>query len=119
EAEARVAELGEQEEAISADIARHTATRDAEWSTIDTELAAIAAERSTAVEEIDTGLMELYDRVRERTGGLAAVALYGSRTEGAQLDFLLTELDAIHSAPAEQVVQHEDYGYIIIRMDAT
>ncbi|HLV04136.1 hypothetical protein [uncultured Georgenia sp.] len=117
EAEGRLAELERQEAAIAADIARHTEARDAEWSTIDAELASIAAERSSIVEEIDPGLMALYDRVRERTGGLAAIALYGSRTEGTQLDFSLTELDAIHSAPPEQVVQHEDYGYIIVRMD--
>ncbi len=117
EAESRLAELERQEAAIAADVARHTETRDAEWSTIDGELASIAAERSTIVEEIEPGLMRLYDRVRERTGGLAAIALYGSRTEGTQLDFSLTELDAIHSAPPEQVVQHEDYGYIIVRMD--
>ncbi len=117
EAEARLAELGEQEAAIAADIARHTEARDSEWATIDAELATVAAERAAAVEQIDAGLVSLYERVRERTGGLAAIALYGSRTEGTQLDFSLTELDAIHSAPAEQVVQHEDYGYIIVRME--
>ena len=117
EAESRLAELGEQETAIAADLARHTEARDAEWATIDKELAAIAGERDGAMAEIDAGLAALYERVRDRTGGLAAIALYGSRTEGTQLDFSLTELDAIHSAPAEQVVQHEDYGYIIVRMD--
>jgi len=117
ESESRLAELGEQEAAIAADIARHTETRDAEWSTIDGELSTIASERAELVGKLDAGLVKLYDRVRERTGGLAAIALYGSRTEGTQLDFSLTELDAIHSAPADQVVQHEDYGYIIVRMD--
>ena len=117
EAEARLAELGEQEAAIAADIARHVAARDAEWSTIDGQLESVARERAAAAERTDGGLLALYDRVRERTGGLAAVALYGSRTEGTQLDFSLIELDAIHAAPAEQVVQHEDYGYIIVRME--
>lgn len=117
EAEARLAELGEQEAAIAADIARHVAARDAEWSTIDGQLESVARERAAAAERTDAGLLALYDRIRERTGGLAAVALYGSRTEGTQLDFSLTELDAIHAAPAEQVVQHEDYGYIIVRME--
>ncbi|MCM3659539.1 hypothetical protein M3148_00805 [Georgenia satyanarayanai] len=117
EAESRLAELGEQEAAIAADVARHVAARDAEWSTIDGQLESVARERAAAAEQTDAGLLTLYDRVRDRTGGLAAVALYGSRTEGTQLDFSLTELDAIHSAPAEQVVQHEDYGYIIVRME--
>ncbi|WP_152191795.1 zinc ribbon domain-containing protein [Georgenia satyanarayanai] len=117
EAESRLAELGEQEAAIAADIARHVAARDTEWGTIDGQLESVARERAAAAEQTDAGLLALYERVRERTGGLAAVALYGSRTEGTQLDFSLTELDAIHSAPAEQVVQHEDYGYIIVRME--
>ncbi|QDB78972.1 hypothetical protein FHE66_11125 [Georgenia sp. 311] len=117
QAEARLAELETQEAAIAADVARHTKARDAEWATIDRQLETITAERAALAGRIDAGLLALYDRVRERTGGLAAVALYGSRTEGTQLDFSLTELDAIHSAPPEQVVQHEDYGYIIVRME--
>ena len=117
QAEARLAELETQEAAIAADVARHTTARDAEWATIDRQLETITAERAALAGRIDAGLLALYDRVRERTGGLAAVALYGSRTEGTQLDFSLTELDAIHSAPPEQVVQHEDYGYIIVRME--
>jgi len=116
EAESRLAELGRQEEAVSADLARHTETRDQEWATIDAELAEIATEREQVTVGIDSGLVSLYERVRERTGGLAAIALYGSRTEGTQLDFSLTELDAIHSAPEDEVVQHE-YGYIIVRME--
>ncbi|WP_324651129.1 DUF7581 domain-containing protein [Georgenia sp. H159] len=117
EAESRLAQLGEQEDAIAADVARHTAARDAEWSAIDGQLASLVNERAAVVAKLEPALVALYDRVRERTGGLAAIALYGSRTEGTQLDFSLTELDAIHSAPPEQVVQHEDYGYIIVRMD--
>jgi len=117
QAESRLAELEAQEAAIAADIARHTAARDAEWATIDRQLETVAAERAAVAGKIDDALLALYDRVRERTGGLAAIALYGSRTEGTQLDFSLTELDAIHSAPPEQVVQHEDYGYIIVRME--
>lgn len=116
EAESRLAELGRQEEAVAADLARHTETRDQEWATIDAQVAEITAERERATAEIDDKLVALYERVRDRTGGLAAIALYGSRTEGTQLDFSLTELDAIHSAPEEEVVQHE-YGYIIVRME--
>lgn len=117
QAEGRLAELEAQEAAIAADIARHTEARDAEWATIDAELESIATERAAVAGEVAPALLALYDRVRERTGGLAAIALYGSRTEGTQLDFSLTELDAIHSAPPERVVQHEDYGYIIVRME--
>ncbi|MEE6295265.1 zinc ribbon domain-containing protein [Georgenia wangjunii] len=116
-AEARVAELEAQEAAITADVERHSADRDASFATLDADLAKVAAERDALTADIDPTLLAMYDRVRSRTGGLGAVALYGSRTDGAQLDFSLTELEAIHAAPAEQVVVAEDYGYILVRME--
>ncbi|WP_127572835.1 zinc ribbon domain-containing protein [Georgenia faecalis] len=116
QAEGRVAELAAQEAAIAADVARHTAERDAAYAELDAQLAEVQAEREKVAAQIDAALLTMYDRVRSRTGGLGAVALYGSRTEGAQLDFSLTELEAIHAAPPEQVVVAEDYGYILVRM---
>lgn len=117
EGEARVAELAEQEAAISADVERHAAERDAAFAELDAQLASVASERETLAAQVDPALLTMYDRIRARTGGLGAVALYGSRTEGAQLDFALTELEAIHAAPPEEVVVSEDYGYILVRMD--
>lgn len=114
--EERLGEFGEQERAISADVQRHAAVRDEEVARIDAELADIAARREELVGALDSGLMALYDRIRERTGGLAAVALHGSRTEGVQLDFSLSELEEIHAASAEEIVVAEGYGYILVRM---
>lgn len=116
-AERHLEELAGMEQAIDADVARHTTERDAELAVIDAELAQVAAEREAVSTGIDADLVALYDRIRERTGGLGVVALYGQRTEGAQLNFALTELDAIRSAPREQVLTSEEHRYIIVRMD--
>lgn len=114
--EERLAELGTQEAAIAADVARHTAERDEATGALDAELAEVASQREGIVASIDAGLVALYERIRERTGGLAAVALHGSRTEGVHLDFSLSEIDEIHAAPADEVVVAEGYGYILVRM---
>lgn len=117
EAENRLTQLADVAAGIEADIQRHTAERDAEQAVIDKELAELEAQRQAITEGLPEELLALYDRVRERTGGLGAVALRGQRTEGVQLNFPLTELDAIRSAPADQVVTSEEYHYIIVRMD--
>lgn len=117
EAENHLAQLADMAAAIDADVQRHAAERDSETASIDKEIEQLAEQRQALTQGMPEDLLSLYDRVRDRTGGLGAVALYGQRTEGAQLNFSLTELDAIRSAPADEVVTSEEYHYIIVRMD--
>ncbi|WP_448072307.1 zinc ribbon domain-containing protein [Georgenia yuyongxinii] len=116
-AEARVADLDTQERAVAADVERHTADRDAEFARLDAELAEVRAERDRVAGEIDAELLDLYEYARRRTGGLGAVALRGHRTEGAQVDFSLSELAAIDAAAAEEVLTSEEHGYVLVRLD--
>ena len=119
EAEADVAAIEVQEEAVRADVAAREAERDAAWATIDEELAEVTAARA----EIDAALrgsspemVDLYERARERSGGLGAVALRGHVTEGAYVDFTLAELSAIDAAAPEAVLTSEDHGYVLVRL---
>ncbi|MFH5823361.1 zinc ribbon domain-containing protein [Georgenia sp. AZ-5] len=117
DAEARVAELQRQEDAISADVARHTAERDAQLAEIDAELENVRAERAALAGQVDAELLDLYEYARGRTGGLGAVALRGHRTEGAQVEFTLSELAAIDAAAPEEVITSEERGFILVRLD--
>ena len=116
-AEARVGELDIQEKAIAADVERHAAERDAAFARIDAELAEVTAERARVAGEIDDELIDLYEYARRRTGGLGAVALHGHRTDGAQVDFSLSELAAIDAAAPEEVLTSEEHGYVLVRLD--
>ena len=118
-AEARVGELDVQEKAIAADVERHAAERDAAFATIDAELAEVTAERARVAGEIGEELLDLYEYARRRTGGLGAVALHGHRTDGAQVDFSLSELAAIDAAAPEEVLTSEEHGYVLVRLDET
>lgn len=102
------AALGEQVGALEAE-------RDAAFASLDDELAQAKAQRAAAVDGVDAGLITLYDRVRERTGGLGALRLRGSTTDPLQISLSLTEKAAIDAAPAEEIVRSED-GYILVRV---
>lgn len=117
DAEGEVAGIDSQLAAIEADIQAREAERDAAFTDLDAELDKVRAEREALAASLDGGLVAEYERVRARTGGLGVVGLRGTRTEPLSLDMSLTELDAIRSARPDEIVQSEDYGYIIVRLD--
>jgi predicted nucleic acid-binding Zn-ribbon protein len=78
-----------------------------EWrAQLESEVAAIAqaaageqAARTTAAAGLDDGLMKLYERLRERLGGVGAAALVRRRCEGCGMDLPASDLDAIRGRP--------------------
>lgn len=117
QAETDLAAIESQLESIRAQIAEVTAQRDAAFATIDGEVETVSASRGRLVEGVPGNLMELYESIRTQTGGLAVVALRGESTVGLQIPLSLTELAAIKAAPAEQVIQSEEYDYILVRVE--
>lgn len=102
------ASLGEQITSLEAE-------RDAAFAEIDAEKARVEGERAAVVGGLDSGLVSIYDRVRERTGGLGALRMRGSSTEPLQIQMSLTERAEIEAQPAEAIVRSED-GYILVRV---
>lgn len=102
------AALGEQITVLEAE-------RDAAFAELDAEKAAVEAERAAVVGGLDAGLVSIYDRVREKTGGLGVLRMRGATTEPLQIQMSLTEQAEIEAAPADAIVRSED-GYILVRL---
>lgn len=117
EAETKISAILTQLEALNTQIEEVTAERDEAFSRIDGEVATVSASRERLTEGLPANLIALYEEVRASTGGLAAVALRGENTVGIQVPLSLTEKAEIKAAPAEQVIQSEDYDYILIRIE--
>lgn len=115
-AQALVAELEQQADALSAERTALTARRDAATAEIDAEAAAVRADRAAAAEGLDAGLVTLYERVRETSGGLGAAPLQGDRCGGCRLQLNPVELGRIRSAPAAEVLRCEECGRILVRV---
>ncbi|GAB2983420.1 zinc ribbon domain-containing protein [Actinotalea caeni] len=105
-----------QRAALAEQVAQLESERDAAFARIDAEIARVQRERAAAVENLDSGLVTLYDKVRERTGGLGVLRLRGATTDPLQITLSLTERAAIEAAPADEIIRSED-GYILVRVD--
>ncbi len=116
-AEKRLAALREEEAAIAGRIAERAADRDAEFERLDSLIAETSGRREELAARLPANLVELYDDARVTTGGLGAVALYGSRLEGASFELSLTDLAEIRAAPEDAVLVSEDHDVILVRMD--
>ncbi|VEG25800.1 zinc ribbon domain-containing protein [Actinomyces howellii] len=116
-AQAQVDELAAQEQEIRAAGRELTAVRDTEFARIDAETAALRARRDELVARISPALLEEYEAVRARTGGLGAVALHDRRLEGAAIEISPAEHARIAAAPADAIIHAEENDVIIVRMD--
>ncbi len=97
----RSAELGERVESVGAKVQDATARRDAALAEIDAELAGVRKERETIAGAVPGELLKLYDKIREREGGVGAAKLYQRRCEGCRLELNITELNDVREAPAD------------------
>lgn len=92
------AHLGE-EEALRSAMAHADAALGRATSTIDAELAELAARRSEARDALPDALLARYDRVRAAQG-VAVAKLAGSRCDGCHLDLSAAEVDDVKDAAA-------------------
>lgn len=89
---------------------------------LDTEVAAIedareraAAERGRLAADLPVDLVDLYEKVRARQGGVGAAPLTSGRCGGCHLQLPPTEAEHLRSAPPDEVVRCEECRRILIR----
>lgn len=113
--EAELAEATTTHERLTADLASAERELASAISVLDSEAAAVAAERAEKAAGLDAGLMTLYDRLRAQLGGLGVAALRGRTCEGCRLELNPSDVAHLTAAPPEQVVRCEECGRILVR----
>ncbi len=81
---------------------------------IDAELTLVIADREKAVAQIPSQLVFAYDVIRDRSGGIGAVALVGGRCGGCHLDLPEAEIERIRKAPPGELRTCESCGRLIV-----
>lgn len=116
--EAHTAVLDELESA-NAEVERQRAaaeaSRDADYKALDDEATAVRAERASAANGLDAGLMALYEKLRSQLAGRGAAALVGRQCQGCRMELNPVDLAAVKAAPEDQVVRCEECGRILVR----
>ena len=107
--------LTAQESAADERLAELGAARDTKTQDLDQELKAVAADRGPAAAGIPDDLLALYDRLRADKFGVAVGALRARECSGCRLSLDPSELAAIRSAPADEVIRHEECQRILVR----
>jgi predicted nucleic acid-binding Zn-ribbon protein len=113
--EAALGELTTAHAALLNERAGVVAERDAETAVLDGQAAQVRAERDAVAAPLEDRLVQLYDRLRGRLGGVAVAALRRGRSEGSGLPVPATELAKIKATPEDEIVYCEDSGRILVR----
>ncbi|SDQ04214.1 zinc ribbon domain-containing protein [Quadrisphaera sp. DSM 44207] len=116
QAQAAAADLEQQAAQLEAERTRLVAARDTATTAIDAEAEQLRLQRAGAVQGLDAGLVALYERVRESSGGLGAAPLQGDRCGGCRLQLNPVELTRIRRAERDEVVRCEECGRILVRV---
>ncbi|MEU8581675.1 zinc ribbon domain-containing protein [Streptomyces abikoensis] len=111
----RATELTGRVASVQAKVDDAVARRDAATATIDAEVATVTKEREVVAGSIPADLIKLYDRLREKQGGVGAARLYQRRCEGCQLELDITELNEVRKAAKDEVVRCENCSRILVR----
>jgi len=83
-------------------------------SSIDAELAEHSAQRQAAAEALQRDLLDRYEALRARLGGTGAARLIGTRCSGCHLELPAMEVDRIRRLPPGTVVTCEQCGRILV-----
>nr|WP_246430331.1 C4-type zinc ribbon domain-containing protein [Streptomyces rectiverticillatus] len=114
-AQERVTELTGRVASVQAKVNDAVARRDAAVAEIDAEAASVTKEREIVAGSVPADLLKLYDRLREKQGGIGAARLNQRRCEGCRLELDITELNEVRAAAPDQVVRCENCSRILVR----
>ncbi|MBC2873979.1 MULTISPECIES: zinc ribbon domain-containing protein [Streptomyces] len=114
-AQERVTELTARVEAVQGKVDAAVARRDEALAEIDAEVAKVTKERGLVADSVPADLLKLYDKLREKEGGVGAARLYQRRCEGCRLELNITEVNEVRAAAADAVVRCENCRRILVR----
>ncbi|MGH9086877.1 MAG: zinc ribbon domain-containing protein [Acidimicrobiales bacterium] len=86
---------------------------------VDAELATVVAARVAAAAAVPADLLDRYETLRARMGGIGAARLVGNRCSGCHLELPAREVDRIRRLPPGTVLTCEQCGRILVPMTAS
>jgi len=102
-------------EQLTADLATVTAARDKALAELGEQSVKAADRRVEVAASIPADPLDLYDKLRVQHGGVGATALRQRRCQGCNLTMNTVELNAIRSAPDDEVLRCEECRRILVR----
>jgi predicted nucleic acid-binding Zn-ribbon protein len=114
-AQSALAQATGEREQLTAELASVTAARDTAMAELGEQSVKAADRRVEVAASIPADLLDLYDKLRVQHGGVGATALRQRRCQGCNLTMNTVDLNAIRSAPDDEVLRCEDCRRILVR----
>lgn len=114
-AEAALAQLRGQHDALSAERETVLAARDAAYADLDAERDRVAAERDGIASDLPADLLALYEKLRADHAGVGAAALYRGRCEGCRIELTPSDIARIRESLPTEVLRCEECRRILVR----
>ena len=118
----RVEEINERITTLKAEEAEHAAViadleirKENAMAIINNDLDAIVKDRSETLQSIEKALVDLYEKIRDTTGGAGAAALVGGACGGCNLSINTVELKRVSELTDDEVVRCEECRCILVR----
>jgi predicted nucleic acid-binding Zn-ribbon protein len=100
-------------ETLKAEINQRLTTASGEINTVITNK---RSDREKVVVKIEKPLIDLYEKIRSASGGVAAAALVGNKCNGCNLAINAVEMERIKSLAKEELLRCEECRRILVRI---
>lgn len=114
-AQAELTSVNDQLAAIADKGSSVLASRDEKQAALDAETQSVTSERAITASGVPADLLALYDKLRESKGGVGASALRQRRCGGCGLELSPADLASIKAKPVDEVVRCEECSRILVR----
>jgi predicted nucleic acid-binding Zn-ribbon protein len=102
-------------EQLATELVSVTAARDAALGELGERSVKASDRRVEVAASIPSDLLDLYDKLRVQYGGVGAAALRNRSCQGCNLTMNTVDLNAIRSAPDDEVLRCEECRRILVR----
>lgn len=82
---------------------------------IEKQVEMVTKERSGLASSTPPDLLEIYESIRKRSGGIAVAQLNGRTCKGCHLDLPAVEVDRLKKLPPDELINCEECGCILVR----
>ena len=111
----RITALKSEEAELAAVIADLEIRKENALTIIHSDIDLITKDRTETVQEIEKSLVDLYEKIRETTGGAGAAALSAGSCSGCNLSINAVELKRVSELTDDEVVRCEECRCILVR----
>lgn len=112
--DAGIAAIDQERAKAQAIVTQHQAAAEVATAVVDREIAELRAVRTTHAARVPGALLEQYEQIRRRAGGVGAARLVGDRCSGCHLTLSAVEVDQVRHQRPGSVHTCEQCGRILV-----